>query len=103
MNRAHDDPFDIAIQSCGGRLRILLSGELDIAGVDLLDEVVGVVQGAQLPFSLGCDQLTFIDCAGVGALLRAARRGGEIDGVHGQVQRVFDILGLNPEFTPPAD
>ncbi len=81
-----------------------MRGELDIAGVDLLDEVVGVVQGAQLPFSLDCHELTFIDCTGVGGLLRAARRGGEIDGVHGRVQRVFEILGLNPEFTPlPAD
>ena len=92
--------FDLTVLAGRRRARIVLSGELDLAGTAPLDDSVDLVRRAGVPFTIDCWNLTFADGAGVGALLRAKRLGGTLDGAHGPVRRVFRILGHAGELEP---
>ena len=92
--------FDLTVLAGRRRARIVLSGELDLAGTGSLDDTVDLLRRAGVPFTIDGSDLTFIDGAGVGALLRAKRLGGTLDGAHGQVRRVFRMLGHAGELEP---
>ncbi len=95
MGTCHD--FGVAIRAGAGRVRLLLCGELDLAGAAHLDRLVDVTHRTELPFILDCRRLMFIDAAGVGSLVRAKRLGAAVEGVRGQVRRVLDLLGLSAD------
>jgi anti-anti-sigma regulatory factor len=95
--------FDLAVVAGRERVRIVLSGELDLAGSSPLDEAADLVRRARLPFSVDCWNVTFVDGAGMRALLRAKRQGGTLEGVHGPVRRLFDLLDLASELEPLPD
>jgi anti-anti-sigma factor len=77
---------------------VALSGELDTAGADYVSEVLVEVAGSRVVADLS--GLTFIDAAGIAALLSARRqisaRGHELQlrGATGIVRRVFESVGL---------
>jgi anti-anti-sigma factor len=73
--------------------RLVLRGELDLVGAHALEDAVRHV-GAGRPFAVDCGGLTFIDAAGIGALLRAYHRGGSVTDVPGCVERVLRIAGV---------
>jgi anti-anti-sigma factor len=58
-----------------GYVRVELTGELDLGGIELLDRTVrpltGRYDGSQITFD--CSRLSFIDVRGMTALLRIAR------------------------------
>jgi anti-anti-sigma factor len=90
-----DGFLDLVIRAGAGRVRLVLGGELDVYGVERLIRVIELAERAELPLVLDCHDLTFIDAAGIGALLRVTKRGGTVVGVHGQVRRVLDLVGLD--------
>jgi anti-anti-sigma factor len=59
-----------AVVAGDGRLRLI--GELDIAGVPALRACLQQMDGTHIV--LDCSGLTFIDCAGLGALIGERRR-----------------------------
>jgi anti-anti-sigma regulatory factor len=80
----------------GGRVRLLLGGELDIAGVDRLDEVLDAVGAAWLPVAIDCRELTFVDVAGARTLLRATRSGATLEHPTARVVRVLELITQTP-------
>jgi anti-anti-sigma factor len=92
---------DVDVRAGRGRALLLLGGALDVAGVEKLDRIVEIVIGAGLPFVVDCEGLTFIDAAGINALVRAVSRGGILQGVHGPVRRVVELLGLTEQLGGP--
>jgi anti-anti-sigma factor len=90
-----DGSLDLVVRAGAGRVRLVLGGELDVYGVERVDRVVELAERAELPVVIDCHDLSFIDAAGVGALLRVTKRGGTVIGVHGRVRRVLDLVGLD--------
>jgi len=85
-------------------LVVTVSGEIDIAtGPKLREELLGVLRrhGAQLALDLG--GVTFMDCAGISALLAAHHRARLEDGwvrvLHAsrRVRKVLMLTGLHQE------
>ena len=74
--------------------RLVLRGELDLVGAHALDDAVRQV-GVGRPFAVDCGGLTFIDAAGIGALLRAFHHRGWITDVPAPVERVLRIAGVD--------
>jgi anti-anti-sigma factor len=96
--------------SSGGEHILVLAGELDIASVEQLGDAV-----AHLPMDrttsllLDLHDLTFIDCAGIRSIvaiqdLCSKRRCGfsMVPG-RAQVQRLFELCGLNDRLGFPSD
>ena len=86
---------------CGGRHTLMLAGELDLATVRQLGAAVAhIPMDGTTELVLGLREVTFIDCAGIRAILvvqeLCAQRGCGFALVPGcaQVQRSFEICGL---------
>jgi anti-sigma B factor antagonist len=84
-----------------GQLRLVLSGELDLASAPLLQDRLAQLAAAQTPVRLDLSRLEFIDSTGLHALVRAtkdAQTNGwrlHIDpATTPQVKRLFEIVGL---------
>ena len=84
------------------RLRVIAAeGELDIATVDeLRDPVEDALESSAVILELSA--LEFIDSVGIWTLvrlcqraLRSGHRFAVVHGTHDQVERVFDLTGLN--------
>jgi anti-anti-sigma factor len=95
----------VTVDRSGKHTVVALAGELDLGSRAALDETVGDVEGSLLVDVRG---LTFIDSAGVQALLDAHRRAREAGSdfrlaydSSGPVGRVLGILGLTHVFGPP--
>jgi anti-sigma B factor antagonist len=82
-----------------------ICGEIDIQSApQLRDELLRVLRryGSQLALDLG--EVTFLDCAGINALLATRRRARLEDGwirvirVSPRARRIFSLLGLQEEF-----
>jgi anti-anti-sigma factor len=93
--------FELQQAYCGGRHTLLLAGELDIASAPELGEAVAHIRmDRTTTLVLGLRELTFIDCAGIRAVLviqaLCAGQGCEFSLVPGprQVQRSFELCGL---------
>lgn len=93
-------PFDAVVSCSGRRVVVALHGELDMAGLRVLDEVVKpLVEAWGLSVRLDASDLAFLDAAGLRglvelrALLRA--RGGEltIGAPSPPVHRILDLCG----------
>lgn len=92
-------PFEIREQVSAGHRTLALIGELDMAGIDLLEGAVREGEGAtRIAFDLR--ELTFIDSTGLRALVSVhdlcRERGCEVALIPGPraVQRVFELTGL---------
>ena len=92
-------------------LVVTVSGEIDIASATKLqEELLGVMRrcGARLALDLG--GVTFMDCAGINALL-ATRRHARLEGgwvcvvqASRRVRKLLILTGLDQEFRPgPLD
>ena len=80
---------------------VSILGELDAASAPELAAVLdGLVERGHGRISLQCDELTFIDAAGLGTLVAAQRRAGSSSGVirvrglSEPAYRIFEITGL---------
>jgi anti-anti-sigma factor len=94
-----------------GTVRVAVIGEVDIATATVLrDRLLDALDG-QRPSVLEVDLagVTFLDCAGLGALLAArnaaVRTGGQMRVTHPQpfVRRILAVTGLLTLFATPID
>jgi anti-anti-sigma factor len=90
---------------------VVLSGELDLAGVKALDEALHAAREAGGPLTIDLSHLEFIDSSGLGVLVRfnnaATTAGSQYAVIPGPaaVHRAFVLSGLDRmlPFAPPAD
>jgi anti-anti-sigma factor len=94
--------FAILESQEGDWLRLLLTGELDIAAAPLLEDRISGLRDSTVPVRLDLSKLDFIDSRGLHALIQAmndASANGwrlEIDrDVAPQAMRVFELVGLD--------
>lgn len=94
--------FAVQADQRGDTHRVVLSGELDIAGVRAVEEAVArALDGRAATLELDLSQLSFLDSSGLRAILdvrdRARERDVALALVPGgpAVQRVFQITGLD--------
>ena len=93
--------FELQQAYCADRHTLLLAGELDFATApQLAAAVVHIPMGASTMLVVGLREVTFIDCAGIRAVLLiqelCAQRGCGFSLVPGcaPVQRSFELCGL---------
>jgi anti-anti-sigma factor len=82
--------FSIALAPpSNGAHVVALAGELDVAAVPQLSLFLARLQGA---VRVDCTRLTFIDAAGIRALLQASANGTDVElvRVSGRVRRLFE-------------
>ena len=94
--------FAILERQDGDWLRLLLTGELDVASVRVLEDRLSGLRDSAVAVRLDLSKLDFIDSGGVHALIRAmndARANGwqlQIDReVAPQAMRVFEVVALD--------
>lgn len=88
--------FDVILGVRTGTVRLFLRGELDSVGVPHLAPVLRAAVGSGLRVIVDCADLSFIDAAGIRALLHG-RDGCEnfaLVNCHGPVRRVIEALAL---------
>ena len=97
-----DSNFAILESQDGHRLRLLLTGELDIGSVPLLEDRLSGLRDSRMAVRLDLSKLDFIDSGGLHALIQAmndASANGwwlQIDrDVAPQAMRVFELLALD--------
>ena len=90
-----------------GTARLVLHGELDLAGVSSLREALGALKGNGASVELDLSRLTFMDSSGLATVLEAvldAQRDGWRLEVHREltrpVQRLIEISGAGPYLWP---
>ena len=91
----------------GGTVRLVLHGELDLAGVQALSESLNELKRRAACVELDLSQLAFMDSSGLGTVLEAvldARRNGWQLEVSREltrpVQRLIEISGAGPFLWP---
>jgi anti-sigma B factor antagonist len=95
------------------RATLRLSGELDLCSADLFDAVLAHhIASGRRDIRLDMSGVTFVDCAGLGAIVAAhntlATKDGhlELTGVGPRAARLLEITGLDAELhvepAPPA-
>jgi anti-sigma B factor antagonist len=99
-------PFRVSSEQEGGRVVILVEGELDMNTAPLLErELEAATQAPDAAVLLDLSRCEFIDSTGIALIVKAWQRvEGEgrfaLCGVGDQVKRVLDITGL--ESTIPS-
>jgi anti-anti-sigma factor len=92
-------PAIVAVREAG-RILVCVSGELDLAGHDLLVARCATIRPAPVELVLDLSGLTFVDCGSLRVLARLARAFPEHSGrvrvlaPEGPVSRVIDISGF---------
>lgn len=83
---------------------VAVSGEVDVSNAsDLRDELNRVLEGPSASIEVELSQVSYIDSAGIGVLVGAAHRAGELSRtfnvLHPQpnVSRVLGLLGVSKE------
>jgi anti-anti-sigma factor len=93
-------PFACTLRSDGwGSACLDLVGELDLATCPRFEQVLREAQADKSIVSVDLQELAFIDCAGLSAIVHAAARAASMEtrlilvGATGQVGRLFDLTG----------
>jgi anti-anti-sigma factor len=82
-----------------GSVLIQPTGELDLATCPLFEQALKEAQDDASIVSIDLQELTFVDCAGLTAIVNAATRAAAtkrrliLVGAAGQVERLFDLTG----------
>lgn len=92
-----------------GSVCLHLAGELDLATCPRFEQILKEAQSDKSIVSVDLQELTFVDGAGLTAIVRAAARAAAMEtkliliGAAGQVERLFDLTGPFPaiEITTP--
>ena len=96
-------PFEVVLSFDATTLRLDLRGELDVAAAPIVERTVRLGESAGLRVVIDCCDVTFIDAAGVRALLWSHRDcDAALTQVNGQVRRVFAMLHLDHIVSDPA-
>ena len=94
------------VESRGTVSGVEISGELDLSGIDALQDALDhAVEEASEILVVDLSETTFIDSTGLQALIRCERRataaglGLVLIGARPQVRRVFALAGLDTHFS----
>jgi len=96
-----DKALTIRVRREGGYVIVDVAGEIDIATVARLRECLFGLAVSGCPLVADLDQVSFMDAAGLGVLVGAARRaaasGGSLHVVcaRRQIRRLFGLTGLD--------
>src|SRR5262245_17478003 len=86
------DDFSVWLRVLHARTIVRVVGELDIATMPMLTEVLESAPG---PVTIDADQLTFLDACALGALARAdQRKGVSVRHARPHCRRIFELCGL---------
>lgn len=69
-----DDPGSAYLMAAPGRVRLVLSGEIDVALTAELTEAIGEAERSGHPVEVDARHVTFMDSSGVALLARLAHR-----------------------------
>ena len=99
FTHASSDPnFDITVAASDDTVTLLLVGEVDIAVQRKLHEALIEAQEGARELIIDMSEVTFLDSAGINALVWAWRRAREgrvkVAGASGHVRQVLEITGL---------
>jgi anti-sigma B factor antagonist len=104
MSAPRAPQFEVHDIAAGGRHRLVLTGELDLASAPELDALTqDIASDGTIAITLDLSKLTFIDSCGLRVVLSlrelCQRRGYEFALTHGTaaVDRVFVLTGLADE------
>ena len=96
----------VSLSRCGqaGRQALRPTGDIDLATADTLRVALITTLSDETVDDLLVDlsDVTFLDCAGVAALLEGRRdavrrsKAYDVDGAHGSVLRVLELTGVRP-------
>jgi anti-sigma B factor antagonist len=95
------DELTIRVRRDRGYVIVAVAGELDIATVTQLRECLSSLAASGRPLVADLDRVSFVDSAGISALVGAARRaaahGASLHAVCAQphIRRVFTLTGLD--------
>jgi anti-sigma B factor antagonist len=81
---------------------ISFAGELDMATAGAMHSALEPWTRAGGPVTVDLSEVSFMDCTGIHALLKAASALGDrgciiVHGAHGSAKRVLDITGIDAE------
>ncbi len=103
------DQFSVLARRDGRRLRVWISGDLDVANRDLVDSMLKamVTASEDLPTEIRFDMgnVTFVDSSGVTVLLAARKMVRDVDGQvivirpPPMLSRLLEITALTEQFT----
>lgn len=92
--------FNVRVDTTGGEAVVALSGELDLSGIEALDDAFAGVDPSATAIVIDVGQLTFMDSSGLGAIVRAKQKADaagqrlEVRGATGAVRRLLDLVAL---------
>jgi anti-sigma B factor antagonist len=96
--------------SPGGTVRLVLHGELDLAGVPGLNETLGELKARKASVELDLSRLSFMDSSGLATMIEAAldarRNGWQLEvrrELTRPVQRLIEISGAGPYLWPTGE
>lgn len=102
MPRFRRDPFDVATEIGTGGVRLVLAGELDLATTpSLVHQLRRAERSNPATLELDLSEVTFVDVAGLTAMLAAARRAGRagrrlcVSHARPSVRRLFELTALD--------
>src|SRR6185369_8050694 len=95
----HDGLLAVQQTSEGRRLRIALSGEMDLANVETAGSILRETLPSGKEVVVDLTRLEFLDSTGVAMLVAAMREGGErlsfTPSAHDAVRRLLSLTGLD--------
>jgi anti-anti-sigma factor len=103
------DDFSVSRRRTGDAIVVAPAGEIDLATVDELQAAIDAAATDADSVVLDLREVTFIDSAGLRLVLQSSRAIGAFGVVRGprEVQRVFDLVGLDGRLTmldrPPGE
>jgi anti-anti-sigma factor len=103
------DEFSVSRRRAGDAIVVAPAGEIDLATIDALQAVVDAAAVEAGGVVLDLREVTFIDSAGLRLVLQSSRAIEAFSVVRGpqEVQRVFDLVGLDERLTmldrPPGE
>lgn len=100
----------LAVHTTGSVLRVVVHGEVDLCSRDhLLEALTVAIATTAKPIEVDLSQVTFLDAAGIGALIAAHTTAHDhgltlsVHGATGMVQRVLEITGAAKVLAAKAD
>jgi anti-anti-sigma factor len=95
----HDGLLLIQQKSEGERIRLSLSGEMDLANADTAASILSEALGSGKSVLVDLAKLEFLDSTGLAMLVEAMRMGGEqlsfMPSEHAAVRRLLRLTGLD--------
>jgi|HigsolmetaAR201D_1030396.scaffolds.fasta_scaffold65288_1 anti-anti-sigma factor len=98
-------PFEVSVDASGSSTRLVLRGDLDIAGAPILEAEVATQRPFRSPLVLDVSELKFVDSSGLRALTAARAASVEdtgeqaaLVGCRESLRKLLELTGLVESF-----